>query len=129
VSRRLRQFFPASRAGLWLRRDRCVYLVFPRRGQTRQLWRALAGESVRGLRWAPDGKAFALTTGTRVVLLGRDGSLLRRVRATGAAFLRDGRLVCLPPGRHLPARSPVAAAGLAAGHREVAGFAPAGHLP
>jgi hypothetical protein len=97
VSRRLRQFFPASRAALWLRRDRCVYLVFPRRGQTRPLWRAPAGESVRGLSWAPDGKAFAPTTGTRVVLLGRDGSLLRRVRATGAAFLRDGRLVVSRP--------------------------------
>jgi hypothetical protein len=62
---------------------------------------------VRGLSWAPGGTAFAVATSTSwsiapdladparsgVVLLGRDGSLLRRLRATtGAVFLRDGRL-------------------------------------
>jgi hypothetical protein len=67
-----------------------VYLVFPRREEVRALWRA-EGE-VRGLSWAPDGTTFALTTGSRVVVLERDGSLLRQLRATGAAFLRDGRL-------------------------------------
>jgi hypothetical protein len=85
-------FFPASLAGLRVRQERCVYLVFPRRGEVRPLWRTRAGERVRGLSWAPDGKAFVLTTGSRVYLLGRDGSLLRRFRATGAAFLHDGRL-------------------------------------
>jgi hypothetical protein len=50
-----------------------------------------------GLSWAPDGKAFALSTGSRAVLLGRNGSLLRRFRATGAAFLYDGRLAVSRP--------------------------------
>lgn len=85
-------YFAPSLAGLWLRQDRCVYLVLPTREEARPLWRAPAGERVRGLSWAPDGKTFALATGSRVILLGRDGSLLRQVRATGAAFLRDGRL-------------------------------------
>jgi hypothetical protein len=87
-----REFFPPSLAGLWLRRDRCVYLVFPTREEARPLWRTPAGERVLGLSWAPDGKTFAVATGSRVVLLGRDGSLVARVRATGAVFLRDGRL-------------------------------------
>jgi dipeptidyl aminopeptidase/acylaminoacyl peptidase len=86
------QFLPLWLAGLRVREDRCVYLVFPRREEVRALWRTPAGEHVRGLSWAPDGKAFVLTTESHVVLLGRDGSLLRRFRATGAAFLHDGRL-------------------------------------
>jgi hypothetical protein len=86
-------FLPPSLAGLRLRQSRCVYLVFPRREEARPLWRTPAGERVSGLSWAPDGKTFALTTVSRVVLLGRDGSLLRRFRATGAAFLDDGRLI------------------------------------
>ena len=57
----------------------------------RALWRTPAGQ-VSGVSWAPDGKTFALTTGSRVVLLERDGSLVRQFRATGAAYLRDGRL-------------------------------------
>lgn len=88
----LPRFFPPSLAGLWLRQDRCVYLVFPARKEARPLWWAPAGERVHGLSWAPDGKVFALATGSRVLLLGRDGSLVRTLRATGAAFLRDGRL-------------------------------------
>ncbi len=97
-----REFFPPSRAGLWLRGDGCVYLVFPGREEARPLWRTPAGERELGLSWGPDGRTFALTTGSRVVLLGRDGSLLRRVRATGAAFLRDGRLaVSRPNGIYL----------------------------
>ncbi len=88
----LAKFFPPSLAGLWLRQDHCVYLVFPAREEARALWRAPAGERVHGLSWAPDGQTFALAAGSRVVLLGRDGSPLRRLRGTGAAFLRDGRL-------------------------------------
>ena len=85
------EFFPSSLAGLLLR-DRCVYLVFAGSEEARPLWRARAGERVSGLSWAPDGTTFALTTDSRVVVVGRDGSFLRRVRGTGAAFLRDGRL-------------------------------------
>jgi len=88
----LPKFFPPSLAGLWLRQDLCVYLVFPARKEARPLWRTPAGERVHGLSWAPDGKVFALATGSRVILLGRDGSLVRTLWATGAAFLRDGRL-------------------------------------
>lgn len=96
------EFFAPSLAGLWLRQDRCVYLVFPTRDEARPLWRTPAGERVRGLSWAPGGKAFALATGSRVILLGRDGSLLGRLRATGAVFLRDGRLaVSRPDGIYL----------------------------
>ena len=86
------EFFPPTLAGLRLREDGCVYLVFPGSDEARPLWRAPAVERVRGLSWAPDGKAFAVATRSRVVVLRRDGSLLRRLRATGAAFLRDGRL-------------------------------------
>jgi hypothetical protein len=97
-----RAFFPSALAGLWLRRDRCVYLVFATGKEARPLWRAPAGERVSGLSWGPGGKAFALATGSRVVVLGRDGSLLRRLRATGAVFLRDGRLaVSRPNGIYL----------------------------
>jgi hypothetical protein len=96
------KFFPPSLAGLWLGRVRCVYLVFARRGEARPLWGTRAGERVLGLSWAPDGKRFALTTRSRIVVLSRDGSLLRRLRATGAAFLRDGRLaVSRPSGVYL----------------------------
>jgi hypothetical protein len=87
-----REFFPPSLAGLWLRDDRCVYLVVAGSKEARALWRARPGERVLGLGWAPDGESFVVTTGARVLLLGRDGSLRRRLRATGAAFLRDGRL-------------------------------------
>lgn len=96
------EFFPPSLAGLWARQDGCVYLVFATREETRPLWREPAGERVLGLSWALGGTAFALTTGSRGVVLGRDGSLLRRFRATGAAFLRDGRLaVSRTDGIHL----------------------------
>ena len=92
------EFFPPSLAGLWQRLDRCVYLVFPTREEARPLARTPAGERVRGFSWAPGGRAFALAMGSRVVLLGRDGSLLRRLRATGAVFLRDGSLAISRPG-------------------------------
>ena len=32
--------FPASLAALWLRQDRCVYLIFPRKEAARPLWQA-----------------------------------------------------------------------------------------
>jgi hypothetical protein len=50
---------------------------------------------VRGVAWAPDGQSVAITTkrhSWHVVLLRRDGAVLRRLAATGAAFFRDGRL-------------------------------------
>ena len=58
-------FLPPSLAGLRLRQNRCVYLVFPRREDARPLWRTPAGERVSGLSWAPGGKMFALTTESR----------------------------------------------------------------
>ncbi len=85
-------FFPRSLRGLWTRQDGCVYVVFPAKRQARLLWRAPAGERVSGLSWAPNGRTVAVTAGSRVVLLNRDGATLRRVRATGAVFLHDGRL-------------------------------------
>jgi hypothetical protein len=96
------EFFPPSLTGLWLREDRCVYLVSPASDEARPLWRARPGERVRSLGWAPDGETFVVTTRARVVHLGRDGSFRRRFRATGAAFLRDGRLaVSRRDGIHL----------------------------
>lgn len=90
-------FFPPSRAGVWLHGERCVYLVFPGDEEARPLWGGRPGESVRGVAWAPDGKSIAITAespreGWHVVLVRRDGAVLRRLTATGAAFLRDGRL-------------------------------------
>ena len=77
-----------------------MYLVFPRREEVRALWRTEG--DVHGLSWAPDGTTFALTTGSRALVLSRDGSLLRQFRATGAAFFRDGRLaVSRPDGLYL----------------------------
>jgi hypothetical protein len=90
-------FFPPSRAGLWLPGEgRCVYLVFPGDEEARPFWGGRPGESVRGVAWAPDGEMVAITTKRRswhVVLVRRDGTVLRRLAATGAAFFRDGRLV------------------------------------
>jgi hypothetical protein len=85
-----------ARRGLLLRGDRCVYLV--RLRETRLVWRGRPGDSVRGLAWAPHAESFAVTTkrrrsGWRVVIVRRDGTILRRFPATGAAFLHDGRLV------------------------------------
>ena len=85
------KFFPPSLAGLYVREDGCVYLLFPRKEEVRPLWRTPDGE-VRGLSWAADGTTFALTTASHVFLVGRDGSVLRQLGGTGAAFLRDGRL-------------------------------------
>jgi dipeptidyl aminopeptidase/acylaminoacyl peptidase len=101
-SRALPAFFPPSRAGLWLRGERCVYIVFPGDEEARPFWGGRPGESVLGVGWAPDGQSVAITTESprrgwprhswRVVLLRRDGTILRRLAATGAAFFRDGRL-------------------------------------
>ena len=88
-----RDFFPPSLAGLLLRQERCIYLVFARRANARALWRTAARDRVLGLSWAPDAKSFAVTSESGVAVLRRDGALRRRVRATGAAFLPDGRLV------------------------------------
>ena len=90
-------FFPASRAGLWVPRELCVYVVHPGDEDARPFWRGRPGESVRGIAWAPDGESVAITTespnaGWQVVLVGRDGAVLRRLAAMGAAFLHDGRL-------------------------------------
>lgn len=104
------QFFPSSRAGLWLRENRCLYLVFGGKERARLLWSAPSGARVRGLVWAPDGRSFAVTThsgraGWRVVLVRRDGVPLRRLRATGAGFFSDGRLaVSQLDGLYLVAR-------------------------
>ena len=96
------EFFPPSLAGLWLREDRCVYLVSRGRNTARPLWGARPGQRVHGLGWAPDGKAFVASTGSGVTLVARDGSLRRRIRGTGAAFFRDGRLaVSRRDGIHL----------------------------
>jgi hypothetical protein len=89
-------FFPPSLAGLWVpAQGRCVYLVFPGDDKARPFWGGRPGETVRGVAWAPDGKSVAITTKRRswhVVVLRRDGALLRRMAATGAAFFVDGRL-------------------------------------
>jgi dipeptidyl aminopeptidase/acylaminoacyl peptidase len=102
-SRALPGFFPPSRAGLWLPyEERCVYVVFPDGEKARPFWGGRPGERVLAVAWAPDGESVAITTESprrgwrrhswRVVLLRRDGTVLRRLAATGAAFLRDGRL-------------------------------------
>jgi hypothetical protein len=97
ASKALREFFPPSRVGLWLRNDRCVYLVRRGSADARLLWSGRRRELVRGVVWAPDGESLAITTkssrdGWRGLILRPDGGLLRRLRATGVAFLRDGRL-------------------------------------
>ena len=110
VPRRLRQFFPASRAALWVRKERCVYLLAENE-EARPFWGGDQGETVVGVAWAPDRESVALTTrslpnGWRVILLRRDGAVLRRLRATGATFLSDGRLaVSRPDGLYLLAGS------------------------
>jgi hypothetical protein len=90
-------FFPPSRAGLWVpAQGRCVYLVFPGDDKARPFWGGRPGEGVRGVAWAPDGQSVAITTkrhSWHVVVLRRDGAVLRRMAATGAAFFGDGRLV------------------------------------
>ena len=105
-------FFPRSRAGLWLPGEglpgegRCLYLVFPGDDEARPFWGGRSGETVRGVAWAPDGETVAITTKRRhswlAVLVRRDGAVLRRLSATGAAFFRDGRLaVSRPDGIYL----------------------------
>jgi hypothetical protein len=96
-SRARPEFFPPSRAGLWVPLEgRCVYLVFTGDEEARPFWGGRPVESVRGVAWAPDGESVAITAKSRhswhVVLLRRDGAVLQRLAATGAAFLRDGRL-------------------------------------
>jgi hypothetical protein len=95
-------FFPPSRAGLWLPAERCVYLVFSGDEEARPFWGGRPRERVRGIAWAPDGRSVAITTESprkgwprhswHVVLLSRDGTVMGRLAATGAAFFRDGRL-------------------------------------
>jgi hypothetical protein len=110
-SRPLREFVPASRAGLWLPNDRCVYLVSRGRKAVSPLWRGRPREHLRGLSWAPDGKGFAVTAESRhhrwrVVLVRRDGTPLQSLPATGAAYFDDGRLaVSGPNGIYLVAGS------------------------
>jgi len=100
--RALPAFFPPKRAGLLLPEKRCVYIVFPGDPEVRPFWGGRPRESVLGVGWAPDGQTVAVTTQSprrgwprhtwQVVLLRRDGTVLRRLPATGAAFFRDGRL-------------------------------------
>lgn len=97
LSRPLTRFFPSSRAGLWLRNERRVYLGRPGGEKARLFWSAGSGQVVRGLAWSPDGQKVEIATksrreGRRVVVLGRNGSPVRQLRATGGAFFRDGGL-------------------------------------
>jgi hypothetical protein len=95
-----RRFFPRTLVGLWVPDEQsdCVYLLPPRSNVLTPIWRSKPRERLRGVLWAPDGKSFALALNdaahsTWVYLVRRDGTLLRRLSARSAAFLRNGRLL------------------------------------
>ena len=91
-------------------------------------WRRQADLQPLSLEWSDDGRLLAVTSASRVVVLGADGRLVRTIGSLGATLVTSAFRPRQPPARRLGA-APVPERGEARRHRSSGSRAPALRRP